>query len=711
MVTPMAADLRHLFEAATILLVGASEDPRKTAGKPLRLLEKYGYRGEIMIVNPVHKEIAGHRCYPKVEDVPQRPELSLVLTPATSVLGAVDAVLERGGRDIIVVSGGFSDVGQHERQQELVDLIHAAGARLLGPNCLGLANIGTGLTATFAGSLYHYTVPPGEVSLVTQSGSVGNAIVMRLLERHVGLAKWIATGNEADITVMDALEYLISDPQTRAIGCYVESVRNGSDWAALGRRAEAASKPLIVLKAGRSSVGAAAVESHSGKSAGSYEAWRQIAERSGIDIAESLEELADKVYSRRPGRTLSRSQAVPGRRTAAVGTGGFGVLVSDAAVEWGLPLAALSDATTAELGRLLPPTATLHNPVDPTPVPDAVFYQTGLVLLADPGVDVLLLTLTSLSRTYDQMPEQLSVLGERARQLGKTLIVSYFSPLDRLASEVEAELHASRGVLFFGDPVLAIRALGRRTGVGTGRDGRSDAVPARRSRGSGARVLGWREATSLLADWGLSAVPTLALHSRDEAAQYCRGTESRGTESRRGTAGIVLKLDDPAMPHKTEHSAVYVGIRDRDVAAAAFDDLAAKRSPAGQVIGQECIGGGTELVIGCWTDPELGKVVSVNAGGIFTELAGVPAIGTCPLSLAEAGELLDASLAGRLLHGYRGTRQLPADVVADVVSTLSRCFAGQPDLRELEVNPLIVRHDGAHIVDILAIAQPAEESA
>lgn len=327
----MAADLHRLFEAQSILLVGASADPRKPAGKPLRLLGKYGYRGEIMIVNPSHEEIDGHLCYPKVADIPHQPELSLVLTPAASVPGAVDAVLERGGRDIIVVSGGFSDTGQHQLQAELVNVVHSAGARLLGPNCLGLANIRTGLTATFAGSLYHYTVSPGEVSLVTQSGSVGNALVMRLLERHVGLAKWIALGNEADLTVLDALDYLIADPQTRVVGCFVESVRNGAGWAAIGRRAAAASKPLVVQKAGRSLVGAAAVESHSGKSAGSYEAWRQIAARSGIEIAESLEELADKVYSRQPDQPSS------GRRTAAVGTGGFGVLMSDAAAEWGYP--------------------------------------------------------------------------------------------------------------------------------------------------------------------------------------------------------------------------------------------------------------------------------------------------------------------------------------------------------------------------------------
>ena len=692
----MAADLRHLFEAQSILLVGASADPRKNAGKPLRLLEKYGYRGEIMIVNPRHEEIGGHPCYPKVADIPHRPELSLVLTPAASVPGAVEAVLERGGRDIIVVSGGFSDVGQHQLQVELVNAVHSAGARLLGPNCLGLANIRTGLTATFAGSLYHYTVSPGEVSLVTQSGSVGNALVMRLLERHVGLAKWIAVGNEADLTVMDALDYLIADPQTRVIGCFVESVRDGAGWADIGRRAAAAAKLLVVQKAGRSPVGAAAVESHSGKSAGSYEAWRQIAARSGIEIAESLEELADKVYSRRPDQALSR------RRTAAVGTGGFGVLVSDAAAEWGVPLAALGDATTATLGRLLPQTATLHNPVDPTPVPDAVFYQAGLVLLADPGVDVLLLTVTSLSRSYDQMPEQLAVLGDRARQLGKTLMVSYFSPGDRLSGQAEARLLAEHGVLFFADPVLAIRALGRHAG-GAGQAGveAQRGGTAQRRRRGGSRVLGWHEAASLLADYGLSAIPTAVLHSRDEAARYCRDT-----------TGIVLKLDDPAMPHKTEHAAVYAGIRDPGTAAAAFDDLAGKRSPAGQVIGQEYIGGGTEVAVGCWTDPELGKVIAVNAGGIFTELAGQPAIAGCPLSPAEAGELLDASLAGRLLGGYRGTSPLPVAAAAAVVSALSRCFAAHPDLRELEVNPLIVRDDGAHIVDILAIAaQPEEQSA
>jgi acetate---CoA ligase (ADP-forming) len=682
----MPADLSHLFQARSILLVGASADPRKTAGKPQRLLDKYGYRGDVMIVNPAHEEIDGQRCYPRIEDVPEPPELSLVLTPAGAVIGAVNDVLERGGRDIIVVSGGFSDTGQHALQQELVRVVHSAQARLVGPNCLGLANFHTGLAATFAGSLHNYTVSPGAVSLVTQSGSVANAIIMRLLERQVGLAKWVALGNEAGLTVMDALHYLISDSATQAIGCFVESVRDGGEWAAIGRRAAAAGKPLIVQKAGRSPAGAAAVESHSGKSAGSYEAWRQIARRSGITVAESLEELADQLYSHRPGRLP------PGRRMAAVSTGGFGVLVSDAAAEWNLPLATLSDETITELRALLPGTATLHNPVDPTPVPDAVFYQTSAALLADPGVDLVLLTVTSLSRSYAQMPDQLQTLGEQAARLGKTLVVSYFSPSDRLAGPVETELRSSCGVLFFADPVLAVRALGRRP------EPARHVTTAQRESGSPAggsrdRVLSWAEAANRLAGFGLSPVPAQVLHSREEAARYSRDR-----------AGIVLKLDDPAMPHKTEHAAVCTDLHGDDAAAAAFDDLTAKHSPAGQVIGQPYIGGGTEVVVGCWIDPELGQVVAVNAGGILTELAGPPAISSCPLSPAEAAELLESSLAGQLLHGYRGTSRLAVQPVAEVVSALSRCFAAQRDLRELEVNPLIVRSDGAHIVDILAIA-------
>jgi acyl-CoA synthetase (NDP forming) len=295
-------DLSRLFEAGNILLVGASADPRKTAGKPLPLLRKYGYAGGVMVVNPAHREIDGHPCYAKVEDIPEQPDLTLVLTPASSVWSAVDAVLARGGKDIIVVSGGFSDVHNDTLQRELVELVRSAGARLLGPNCLGVANIRSGLTATFAGSLYRHTVAAGNVSLVTQSGSVGNAIVMRFLDRGIGLSKWAAVGNEADITAMEVIDYLISDPETQAIGCFVESVRDGAEWSRLARRARAASKPLIVQKAGRSTAGARAVQSHSGKSAGSYEAWRQIAERSGVTVAESLEELADKVYSLGPPR-------------------------------------------------------------------------------------------------------------------------------------------------------------------------------------------------------------------------------------------------------------------------------------------------------------------------------------------------------------------------------------------------------------------------
>jgi acyl-CoA synthetase (NDP forming) len=378
--------------------------------------------------------------------------------------------------------------------------------------------------------------------------------------------------------------------------------------------------------------------------------------------------------------------------------------VSDAAEEWGVPLAALSAGTVSELRRLLPDTAAVHNPVDPTPVPDSVFYQAPGVLLADPGVDIVLLTVTSLSRSYQEMPRYLRALGEQARQLRKTLIVSYFSPGDRLARETEADLHASCGILFFGDPVLAIRALGRGPAAGPGTAARSGAGEGTGVPSPGAadgRVLPWREAAALLGGCGLRPVPTVTLNNRDEAAQYCRATGQ-----------IVLKVDDPAMPHKTEHAAVRLDIRDAPSAAAAFDDLDARRSRTGRVIAQEYISGGAEVVIGCWTDPELGKVVSLNVGGTLTEIVGAPVIGACPLSVPEAMRLLENSLAGRLLSGYRGTARLPLAAVAAVASAVSECFATQQNLRELEINPLVVRGDGAHIVDILAVvAEPEERSA
>lgn len=685
----MPADLSRFFQARSILLVGASADPRKTAGKPLRLLTKYGYQGDIILVNPAHAEIGGHRSYAKVADIPEAPELALVLTPADSVLPTVAAVLDRGGRDIIVVSGGFSDVGNQALQTELVDLVRSSGGCLLGPNCLGLANIQAGLTATFAGSLYHDEVEPGQVSLVTQSGSVGNAIIMRLRERRLGLAKWMAVGNEADITALDAVDYLIADPETQVIGCFVESVRNGAEWSGLAARAAEAGKPLVIQKVGRSLAGTAAVESHSGKSAGSYEAWRQIARRSGITVAESLDELADKLYR------LDSGPQRPECRLAALGTGGFGVIVSDAAEEWGVPLASLADATVSGLRSLLPTTATVHNPVDPTPVTDQTFYQTVELLIADPGVDVVLCTVTSLSRAYDQMPDHLRQVGGRARQLGKTLVISYFSPADRLPAAAEAELHRSYGVLFYPDPVLAIRALGqhqdhlRLTGK---------SATAAGARSSHTRMLPWPDAGALLVRYGLHPVPTTVLRSRADAAAYAEQTGK-----------IVLKLDDPAMPHKTENNAVHVDVRGAQAAAAAFDDLAAKCSPRGQVIGQEFIDGGTEVITGCWVDPEMGRVISLNAGGILTELAGQPSIGTCPLSPQQATSLLQENVVGTLLKGYRGTAALSLDAVASVAAALSECFAAESSLLELEINPLIVRPDGPHIVDVLAVTRDAEE--
>jgi acyl-CoA synthetase (NDP forming) len=737
---PAPPDLSRLFEARSIVLVGASADPGKTAGKPLPLLASYGYAGQIMVVNPAHGQIAGHRSYPQVADLPDAPELALILTRSAAVPAAVDDVLERGARDVIVVSGGFADTGDSARQQRLADRVQAAGGRLLGPNCLGLANLRTGLTATFAGSLRREHVPAGDVSLVTQSGSVGNAIVMRLAARGIGLAKWAAVGNEAGVTALDVIGYLIADPQTRVIACFVESARDGRRWAQLAARAQAAGKPFIAVKGGRSQAGALAVQSHSGKAAGSYQAWRQIVERAGATVAESLAELADKTYALGPPPAPASGHSGPagsgtggpgaggvavggpaaGRpaamRLAAVGTGGFGVIVSDAAAGYGVPLAELAPGTVAELRALLPATATVHNPVDPTPVPDEVFFHTPKVLLADPGVDAVLLTVTSLSRSYPDFPGRLRPVAELARRLGKRLAVSYFAPDDRLPGLVEADLYRDSGVLFFADPVQAVAALAvqQTPGLptpGLPTPGPSAAVPSaavpqpagERAPGrSGAgdragRVLGWPAAQALLAGWGVPVVPTVVLTDRDEAARYCQ------------EAGpVVLKIDDPAMPHKTEHAAVQLDLRTPAAAAAAFDDLAARRG-AGQIIAQPYLSGGTELVVGCWTDPELGPVVSLGLGGTLTELAPAPVIAAAPLTVPEAARLLAQGITGRLLAGYRGSAALPVAAVAEVAAAVSAGFAAQPGLRELEINPLVVRGDGAHVVDILAVTSTGQE--
>jgi len=366
---PSSAAVRPFFDAGSVVVVGASANHLRNPGKPLYYLSRYGYAGQLYAVNPNRQEIFGKPSYPSITELPVAPELALVMLPAALVPDTIRQCGERGIRHGVVFGNGFADAGNQSLQADLLAAARSGGVRVLGPNCLGAVNTGNGLTATFSTYLLRKMFRRGPVGLLTQSGAVGNAILLTFQDLGVGISKWIATGNEADLGIMDFAEYAVEDPKIRVLAFFVESVKDGWRWAAVARRARELGKPIIALKAGRGARSRRAATSHSGKMVGGYGVWRDFAIAYGIIAVDTLEEFCDSVYA------ISTARSMPaGDLGVLCGSGGLGVLIGDECERAGVRLAELTSGTVAQLRTVLPPGAGLENPIDPTPVTDPVYF-------------------------------------------------------------------------------------------------------------------------------------------------------------------------------------------------------------------------------------------------------------------------------------------------------------------------------------------------
>ena len=416
-------ELRPFFEAASVVVVGASSDPIKNSGKPLYHLSRYGYQGQVCAVNPRHEQIFGFPSYQSVEAIPGSPELALVMLPAAGAADAIRACGARGVRAAVVFGNGFADVGRADLQEELAEAARQTGMRLLGPNCLGAVNTANGLTASFSSYLLRRAFRPGRVALATQSGSIGNSILMDFQDLGVGLSKWVATGNEADVDLLDVVEYMVEDPASQVIAVFAEAFRRGWRWPGIATRAHELGKRIIVLKAGIGARSRQAVISHSGKIAGVHKVWKDLAALEHLAVVDSVEELCDAALALSVGPRASGKFAI-------LGSGGSGVLAVDECQRRGLPVAEFSTSTTTALREQLPPAASVENPVDPTPTTNAAWGAACQTVVRDPAVGFFTVVISSLVRPHEITFDLLQPAIDDATRLGKTMCVTYLAASD-----------------------------------------------------------------------------------------------------------------------------------------------------------------------------------------------------------------------------------------------------------------------------------------
>jgi acyl-CoA synthetase (NDP forming) len=676
--------LGSLFAPASVALVGASADPMKWGGWfTMSLLDQPG-RPHVELVARRGGEIRGLRVARSLSELETTPELVVLTIPKAAVDDAVDEALAAGARAIVVVAAGYGE-GDEEgalAQERLVTRVRAAGARLLGPNCLGLLDTGTGLNATGGAQ------PPGPVSFASQSGNLALEIGMLLGEEHLGFARFVSVGNQADVTAAEILAGLVDHEPTRVPCAYVEDPVDGRAFVAALRALAEAGKPALVLEAGRSAAGAVAARSHTGALAGSSRVFAAAVRDAGGILVRSPSELVQRA------KAIASPRRLAGRRVAVLADGGgHAVVATDLLVEAGFSLPPLAPETASAIAPRLPHSLPV-NPVDLAGAGEmgvASFGDLTAALLADPGLDGVLVSgyfggyaaySQDAGAEEERVADDLAAASERT---GKPLVIhSMWVPYDVPAVR---RLRA-RGVPLYGRVEDAVQGL----------DAAVRRPPAPRS---AARVL-WSGA--------LPHAPTY-VHARavlaDAGLAFADGALARDAAEVRSIAAaigvpVALKAVAEDLVHKTDAGGVALGLETPDAAAdAAGAMLRRLRGHAldGIFVERMADAGGVDLVVGARRDPRFGPVLLVGVGGVFVEALDDVALALAPADRGHVETLLRALRAWPLLAGARGAAPVDVAAAAAAAVAVGDVVAADERIAEAEVNPLRVTPHGAVALD------------
>ena len=692
----VTASLRPFFEPRTVAVIGASAQRGSIGGELFRNILTGGFTGAAYPVNGSGAPVAGVRAYTAIEDVPDAIDLCVICLPGDRVLDAADATLRRGTRAVCVISAGFAETGEEgrARQDQLLALVRAHGARLVGPNCLGIASASVSLNATFAPRAF----TAGRIGFSSQSGALGLALLERAEARGIGVSAFVSIGNKADVSSNDLLEWWEDDPDTDLVLMYLESFGNPRKFARLARRL-AREKPILAMKSGRSRAGRKAAGSHTAALAGSDTAVDAVFRQAGVLRADTLVELLDVAA------LLSSQPAPRGRRVAVLtNAGGLGILCADACEAAGLELPVLPEETRSTLAALLPVEASTANPVDMLGSATATSYRAVLpAVLADPGIDaVIVLFVPPVAVATVDVG---AAISDAVAETGTTKPVLAVI----LAAEgAPATLRRSAPVPAFSYPEAAAKALGRAAERADWLRRPAGAVPvlhdvdhdaaagvARRALENVAEAwLGPQETRALLEAYGIPMVAERSASTSDEAV---------AAAAELGYPVVVKTA--AAGAHKTETGGVALDLNGADEVREAAERI------GGPVIVQPMIQGGVELLAGVAHDPVFGPLVAFGPGGIHAELIGGAQFRATPLTDIDADELVEEGKAGRLVSGFRGAPPADAAALADILHRLSQLAENLPELAELDLNPVLGLPDGAIAVDArIRLARPTAPS-
>jgi acetyl coenzyme A synthetase (ADP forming)-like protein len=670
----VARSLAPFFTPSSVAVIGASARRGTIGGELFRNILAGDFVGAAYPVNAKGQPVGGVPGYSSIEDVPEVVDLAVVCVPGAAVIDAARAVLARGVKALCVISAGFAEVGAEgaRRQEELLALVRAHGARMVGPNCLGIASSSVRMNATFAGRQF----PPGRAAFSSQSGALGIALLEQADARGLGLSSFVSIGNKADVSSNDLLEYWEDDGETDVILLYLESFGNPRKFARIAKRV-ARSKPILAMRWGTSLRGARAASSHTAALAGSDAAVEALFRQAGVIRAGTLEELIDT-------SVLLSSQPLPrGNRVAVLtNAGGMGILAADACDAAGLVLPDLAEETRLRLGEVLPEEASTANPVDMLGSAVGETYEKTIpLLLADPNVDavMVLFVLTIVADTTDVVTAIARASEGAEKPVVPVVMSAEGAPKGSLAypeSAARALGLAAQRAAWLRRPegkVPELEGVHRDAARGLVEDLLADAEDV---------WLDPAQTRRLLETYGLPLVPERHAESPEEAAAAAREL---------GLPAVVKTA--AAGAHKTESGGVALDLRSEDEVRRAAERI------GGPVIVQPFLKGRSELLAGVVQDPVFGPLVAFGPGGTLAELIGAARFTLAPLTDVDAEVALTTGKAAKLVAGWRGAPAADRVKLADVLHRLSRLATDLPEVSELDLNPVLAGPDGAVAVD------------
>lgn len=688
------SDLANLFNPRSVAIVGASSKPGSVGNDLVKNLLSFG--GEVYLVNIKEEVIEGKQSVGSISKIDQPIDLVIIAVPAQFVAGVLKEAAQKGVKSAVVISAGFKEAGHKDLEDEMIAICRENNIALIGPNCLGFINPELNLNASFAGAMPQ----AGPVAFISQSGALCAAVVDYAKYYSIGFSKFVSIGNKAVLDEVELLQYLFEDEKTKVIAMYLESLTRSRELIQFMQKMHCSghSKPVIIIKSGRTSAGASASVSHTGALAGADSAYDALFRQAGILRAATVEEMFDLV------RVFVDNEALPTNGVAVItNAGGPGVLATDSLISGGLEMAKLSDQTIEKLKNCLPEAANVHNPIDVLGDAKADRYSQALqAAVEDENVQSAVVLLTPQSMT--EIVETAHAIAAVEKTTKKPIVVSF---MGEETVDAGVKVLQKEGVAAVNFPEQAARALCAMNKFSTSCanlevnkftfNDTDKAAVAEIFKSAGKKVFPESEALSILKHYGF---PLLQSQVAKSAAEASEAATKIGTP-------VAMKIVSQDILHKSDVGGVSLNIDPKN-AAQAYEEMMTRVSQNkpdakldGVLIMEMAPKNGFEFILGASKDPALGQMAMVGVGGILVEVLKDVSFGLVPINKNDARAMLNEIKAKKIFDGVRGMPPLDTEAMIDSLGRLSQFLSDFPQIKELDINPLYVleKGQGARVLD------------